>query len=95
MGKIWRACKPPGAIRYGMPSIIGDGNILDPIAIPINWVAANRFAMGSLSFCGGLYLLACSGIGLFDGFVPVGGLALATGWLALAWYGWQQTPKSN
>ncbi len=51
--------------------------------------AAAGFAMGSVLFCGGLYLLAFSGLAFLAWPVPLGGLAFTAGWLALAAYGWR------
>ncbi|MDA1101559.1 MAG: DUF423 domain-containing protein [Proteobacteria bacterium] len=53
-------------------------------------VAGYGFALGSLLFCGGLYLLSFTGLALFGWLAPAGGLAFMAGWLALAAYGWRQ-----
>lgn len=53
-------------------------------------VAAYGFALGTLAFCGGLYLLSFTGVELFGWLAPVGGLAFIAGWLALAAYGWRR-----
>lgn len=53
-------------------------------------IAAYGFALGSLAFCGGLYLLSFTGMELFGWLAPVGGLAFMAGWLALAAYGWHR-----
>ncbi|MFP6708857.1 MAG: DUF423 domain-containing protein [Alphaproteobacteria bacterium] len=50
-------------------------------------VAAIAFGVGSLLFCGGLYLLAFTGPTSVTWIVPMGGLAFATGWLVLALQG--------
>jgi uncharacterized membrane protein YgdD (TMEM256/DUF423 family) len=52
-------------------------------------VAAIGFALGSVLFCGGLYLLSFSGIAIFGWLAPLGGLAFLAGWLALAGHGWR------
>jgi len=52
-------------------------------------LSAVCFALGSLLFCGGLYLLAFSGTEIFVWLVPIGGLAFAAGWLFLAVHGWR------
>ena len=53
-------------------------------------IAATGFALGSVLFCGGLYLLAFTGLDYFAWPVPVGGMAFVAGWLALAAYGWRR-----
>ena len=53
-------------------------------------VAAYGFALGSLLFCGGLYLLSFTGMALFGWLAPLGGLSFMAGWLALATYGFRQ-----
>jgi uncharacterized membrane protein YgdD (TMEM256/DUF423 family) len=59
-------------------------------------VASYGFILGSLLFCGGLYLLAFTGMALFGWLVPLGGLSFMAGWLALAMYGWRRgTSKSS
>ena len=52
-------------------------------------IASLGFALGSLLFCGGLYLLAFTGLGIFGWLAPLGGLSFMAGWLALAAYGWR------
>ncbi len=58
---------------------------------PSPWlrVAAYGFALGSLLFSGGLYLLAFTGLAIFGWLTPLGGLAFIVGWLALAGHGWR------
>ncbi len=59
-------------------------------AKPTAWlrVAAIGFALGSILFCGGLYLMSFTGVAIFGWLAPAGGLAFLTGWLALAGHGW-------
>ncbi|HJM91513.1 MAG: DUF423 domain-containing protein [Alphaproteobacteria bacterium] len=58
---------------------------------PTAWlrVAAYGFALGSVLFCGGLYMMSFTGIAIFGWLAPLGGLAFLTGWLALAGHGWR------
>lgn len=59
-------------------------------------IATYGFALGSLSFCGGLYLLSFTGMTIFGWLAPLGGLAFMAGWLALALHGWGRSkPKSS
>src|SRR5262245_7272567 len=44
------------------------------------------FAVGTVVFCGSLYLLALTGARWLGAVTPLGGLAFLLGWLALAWY---------
>lgn len=50
-------------------------------------IAACGFAIGSVMFCGGLYLLSFTGLAYFGWLAPIGGLSFIVGWLALAWSG--------
>jgi len=61
-------------------------------ATPSRWLryAAHGFAWGSLLFCGGLYLLSFTGMGIFGWLAPLGGLAFMAGWLFLAVHGWRR-----
>ncbi len=43
------------------------------------------FAAGVVLFCGSLYILALTGIGVFGAVAPVGGLGLIGGWGLLIW----------
>ena len=47
-------------------------------------VAGWLFASGVILFCGSLYILALTGIGVFGAVAPVGGLSLMGGWILLA-----------
>lgn len=46
-------------------------------------LSRNMWVVGLLIFCGGLYLYALTGLKFGAMIAPVGGLALAAGWLAL------------
>ena len=46
--------------------------------------AAQLFAVGVVLFCGALYALAFGGPRWMGMVAPLGGLAMITGWLALA-----------
>lgn len=52
-------------------------------------VAAACFAAGTALFCGTLYVLGIGGFLVMEGAAPVGGLLLISGWLALAFMGFQ------
>ena len=47
-------------------------------------LAAVLIAIGTVIFCGSLYLIALLDIGIFGAVAPVGGLSLMAGWAALA-----------
>ena len=47
-------------------------------------IAGTLLSVGTIVFCGSLYLLALLDIGLFGAVAPVGGLSLMAGWAALA-----------
>jgi len=51
------------------------------------------FAVGTVIFSGSLYAIALTGARWLGAITPVGGLALLTGWLALAWGLWR-APRS-
>ena len=46
-------------------------------------LAGGLFAAGALLFCGSLYILALSAIGVFGAIAPVGGATLLLGWGSL------------
>lgn len=48
-------------------------------------LAGTLFALGTLLFCGGLYLHSLAGLRAAAMVVPVGGAAFIAGWLCLAW----------
>jgi uncharacterized membrane protein YgdD (TMEM256/DUF423 family) len=48
------------------------------------WAAGWLFVIGTVIFSGSLYALALSGVRVLGALTPFGGLALLTGWLALA-----------
>ncbi|MHA1568252.1 MAG: DUF423 domain-containing protein [Alphaproteobacteria bacterium] len=54
-------------------------------------LSAAGFALGTVLFCGGLYLLALTGIRAFAMVMPLGGLSFIAGWAALAWFGLRST----
>jgi uncharacterized membrane protein YgdD (TMEM256/DUF423 family) len=47
-------------------------------------VAGALLSIGTVIFCGSLYILALLGIGVFGAVAPIGGLSLMAGWGALA-----------
>ncbi len=46
--------------------------------------AARAFLLGTLLFCGSLYLLAVTGVGWLGAITPFGGVLFLAGWLMLA-----------
>ena len=57
---------------------------MSPLVAP-RWlkVSALAFGIGIIVFCGSLYALALSGVGLWGAVTPVGGIAFLFGWAAL------------
>jgi len=49
--------------------------------------AAWAFLLGTVLFCGSLYLLALSGITGLAWITPLGGIAFLIGWALLLWHG--------
>lgn len=47
-------------------------------------LAAVLMAVGTVIFCGSLYILALLDVGVFGAIAPVGGLSLMAGWAVLA-----------
>lgn len=47
--------------------------------------AGGLFVLGTLLFCGSLYVLALSGLRALGAVAPLGGAALIAGWVCLAW----------
>lgn len=54
---------------------------------PAMTIAVVAFAVGTLLFCGSLYLLAFGAPGFVASITPFGGSAFIVGWLALVWHG--------
>lgn len=52
-------------------------------------VAGAAFTLGTLVFSGCLYVLVLSGVKILGAVVPLGGLGLIVGWLALAVAAWR------
>ena len=48
------------------------------------------FAVGTVLFCGSLYILALTGLRWVGAITPIGGAAFLLGWLAFAWGAWKQ-----
>lgn len=57
---------------------------MSPLVAP-RWltIAALAFGIGIVVFCGSLYALALSGVGLWGAVTPIGGIAFIVGWAAL------------
>ncbi len=47
------------------------------------------FIIGTVLFCGSLYLLSLSGVRWLGAVTPLGGLAFLAGWICLAWAVWK------
>ena len=47
------------------------------------------FVVGTILFSGSLYALSLSGVQWLGAITPFGGLALATGWVCMAWSAWR------
>jgi uncharacterized membrane protein YgdD (TMEM256/DUF423 family) len=58
-------------------------------------LAGLAFLIGCVFFAGSLYLLALTGVAAMAWLTPLGGVALLTGWLALAWYGWHSCRRAG
>lgn len=59
------------------------------------WIAAVCFAIGSVLFCGSLYVLAAGAARWIGAITPLGGVALISGWIALAVHGWRRTGNAS
>ena len=60
-----------------------------PAAAPLLRWAGGCFAIGSLVFCGSLYLLVASGVRGLGAVTPVGGVLFIAGWVLLALAPWR------
>ncbi|MCX6950159.1 MAG: DUF423 domain-containing protein, partial [Opitutae bacterium] len=49
--------------------------------------------LGVMLFSGSLYWLALGGPKFLGPITPLGGLALLSGWLIIAWQGWQLSTR--
>jgi len=56
---------------------------------PLVTASAWLFVVGTVLFCGSLYMLSLTGIRWLGAVTPVGGLALLAGWLTLAAAVWK------
>lgn len=75
------------AVRFQMYhgiALIGLGAAAKVWRSGVVTLAAVLMTVGTVIFCGSLYLLALLGIGVFGAIAPVGGLSLMAGWAALA-----------
>jgi uncharacterized membrane protein YgdD (TMEM256/DUF423 family) len=54
--------------------------------------AAWALQIGMLLFCGSLYLMTLGAPRWFGAITPIGGLALISGWLLLAYQAWRSLP---
>lgn len=67
------------ALAMGFAAFAARGN-----ARPCASISAILFLAGIVLFCGGLYVLALTGIHAFAFMIPFGGAAFIAGWIALA-----------
>jgi uncharacterized membrane protein YgdD (TMEM256/DUF423 family) len=49
------------------------------------------FLLGTVVFSGCLFAIALTGVKVLGAVVPIGGVLLIAGWIALAWAGWRTT----
>jgi len=74
------------AVRYQFYhafALMITGLLLRAFETPLIKYAASCFLFGILFFCGNLYLLCFTGIGIFGAITPVGGLLFIAGWVLL------------
>ena len=75
------------AVRFQMYhgiALIGLGAAAKVWQSGVVTLAAVLMAVGTVIFCGSLYLLALLDIGVFGAVAPIGGLSLMAGWALLA-----------
>ena len=75
------------AVRFQMYhgiALVGFGAVARVWQSGIVTLAAVLIAIGTVIFCGSLYVIALLDIGVFGAIAPVGGLSLMAGWAALA-----------
>ena len=65
----------------------GSGGLINPRWIALCW------SLGVILFSGSLYGLALGGPKVLGPITPLGGLALLSGWLIIAWQGWQLSTR--
>ncbi len=65
----------------------GSGGLINPRWIALCWI------LGVILFSGSLYWLALGGPKFLGPITPLGGLALLSGWLIIAWQGWQLSTR--
>lgn len=86
------------AVRYQLAHALAAS-----VAVALSWlrdsrwlsIAAWLFVIGAVLFCGALHALAFGAPRWLGAVAPFGGLALITGWLALAVGGWQSSRRST
>ena len=75
------------AVRFQMYhgiALVGFGAVARVWQSGIVILAAVLIAIGTVIFCGSLYVIALLDIGVFGAVAPVGGLSLMAGWATLA-----------
>jgi len=81
------------AVRYQMYhalALLGTGILALHKPTRCLGVAATAFTLGTLVFSGCLYVLVLSGIKILGAVVPLGGVGMIVGWVALACGAWGQ-----
>ena len=76
------------AVRYQLihaAALVGLAALMARPWPALHWVAW-AWAIGTVLFCGSLYLLAFTGVRAFAHVAPFGGAALILGWLLLAFF---------
>ena len=79
------------AVRYQLYHalvLLALGAGLDHLQPPASIWAGWILFLGTVIFCGTLYLLSLSGARWWGIVTPIGGLALLAGWVCLAWSAW-------
>ena len=76
------------AARYQMYhalALLAVGWVASPGSSRAASLAGWLFVLGTVVFCGSLYVLSLSGVRWLGAITPLGGVAFLGGWLALAW----------
>jgi uncharacterized membrane protein YgdD (TMEM256/DUF423 family) len=82
-GQLYHVLHTLALFGTGLFMLVSEGKRADYSSVALQ-VAAAGFTIGMLCFSGGLYVQVARALTTTWGIVPFGGMALITGWLALA-----------
>ena len=68
---------------------------LAAVPLPRRGLPALLLGIGTLVFCGTLYLMALTDLRWLGAITPLGGVMMVAGWLLLAWRAWRDVDPAD